>query len=104
MDELTRAELREIEKHKYFLSLERGHDVGFEFAKADWISRYAPTWRQARHAQMLAMQRDEINRYKWIESEKARCDLGRDAALDWIRKYAKSWREWYEREFEGTAR
>lgn len=103
-EELTPAERREVERHKYFLSLERGYDVGFDCAREDWLHRYAATWRQARHRQMLALQRDEINRFKWIESEKARRDLGRDAALEWIRRYAKSWRDWYEKEYDGSAR
>ena len=49
---------------------------------------------------MLAMQREEINRYKWIESEKAQRDLGRDAVLCWIRDNAAAWRRWYEEEYE----
>lgn len=36
----------------------------------------------------LEIQRQEIDRHKWIESEKAGKDLGMDAAIDWILKYA----------------
>jgi hypothetical protein len=36
----------------------------------------------------LEIQRREIERHKWIESEKAGRDLGMDAAIDWILKYA----------------
>ena len=36
----------------------------------------------------LKLQALEIERYKWIESEKAGKDLGMDAAIDWILKYA----------------
>ena len=38
--------------------------------------------------QYLDLQRREIERHKWIESEKAGRDLGMDAAIDWILKYA----------------
>jgi len=38
--------------------------------------------------QYLELQRREIERHKWIESEKAGRDLGLDAAIDWILKYA----------------
>jgi hypothetical protein len=38
--------------------------------------------------QYLELQRREIERYKWIESEKAGRDLGMDAVIDWILKYA----------------
>ncbi len=36
----------------------------------------------------LEIQTREIDRHKWIESEKAGKDLGMDAAIDWIQKYA----------------
>ena len=41
------------------------------------------------------MQLREIERHKWIESEKAGRDLGDDAAFDWIRKHAVAFREAY---------
>ena len=39
------------------------------------------------------MQRQEILRHKWIESEKAGRDLGQEAVLDWIRRYAALFRK-----------
>ncbi len=36
----------------------------------------------------LELQRREIDRHKWIESEKAGKDLGMEAAIDWILNYA----------------
>lgn len=97
---LKKAELREIERHKYYLSLAKGEDVGFEAAAADWLSRYAQQWREERQRKMLALQREEINRYKWIQSERASQDLGGQAVLEWIQKYAAHWRDWYENEYE----
>ena len=38
----------------------------------------------------LEVQTREIERHKWIESEKAGRDLGMDAVIDWIMKYADS--------------
>ena len=96
---LKRAELREIERHKYYMSLERGEDVGFETAANDWLANYAQAWREERQQRMLALQREEINRYKWIQSERASRDLGGEAVLEWIQKYAAHWREWYENEY-----
>jgi hypothetical protein len=100
--DFCRAELKEIEIHKYFLSLHRGYDVGLDAAKQDWVEHHSQSWRQKRHEHMLALQREEISRYKWIESEKANCDLGRKACLDWIAKYAAQWRDWFEHEHEGS--
>ncbi len=99
VDDLTRAERHEVERHKYFLSRERGYDVGFEMARNDWLEHHAPAWRRRRQQHMLDMQRQEIQRYKWIASQHAQRDLGREAVLEWIQRYAAEWREWYEREY-----
>ena len=45
--------------------------------------------------QFLADQKNEIEKYKWIESEKVGHDLGNCAIMDWIRKYAKKYRDQY---------
>jgi len=101
-EKLTNGELREIERHKYFLSMDRGYDVGWETAKADWLANFADAWRAERQRHLLAMQREEISKHCWIESEKAHCDLGQQAKIDWIRKYAARFREWYEFEQDGA--
>ena len=77
-----------------------GMSISFEQAAEDWSSRHAAEWRSARQAKLLEQQRLEIMKHKWIESEKARRDLGRDAVMDWITKYAAQWRTWYETELE----
>lgn len=46
----------------------------------------------------LEFQNREIERHKWIESEKAGRDLGKDAAIDWILKYADAFSDNYIRE------
>jgi hypothetical protein len=44
-------------------------------------------------------EREEILRHKWIESEKAGCDVGFEKALlDWIVKHRSSWRAQRQRE------
>lgn len=43
----------------------------------------------------LKIQAQEIDRHKWIESEKAGRDLGMEAAIDWIMKYADRFSEHY---------
>jgi len=56
-------------------------------------------YREARQERMLAMERAEILKYKWIESQKAGRDLGNEAVRDWIRLYSADFREWYQGEF-----
>ncbi len=46
----------------------------------------------------LDIQRKEIDRHKWIESEKAGRDLGMDAVIDWILKYADIFSDNYYQE------
>lgn len=95
-DQLTTAETKDVERHKYYMSLACGHDVGFAAAKADWLTHHADCYRLRKHEHMLTLQREEIARYKWIKSELAKRDLGREAALEWVLNYAPGWRAWYE--------
>ena len=47
-------------------------------------------------------EREEILKHKWIESEKAGCDIGFERALtDWIVKHRSKWRK--ERQSAGQA-
>lgn len=95
---LTHAEICAVHRHQQSLAEARGEKVDFEEALDDWRTYHAVQWREERQREYLAKQREEIQRYKWIESEKARRDLGAQAVLDWIRNYAESWRNWYEQE------
>jgi len=40
----------------------------------------------------LRMEREEMLRHKWIESEKVGYDLGQAALLDWAHKHAEAFR------------
>jgi hypothetical protein len=40
------AQVKEIERHKYFLSMQIGYDVGWEPAALDWVQKYAAAWRE----------------------------------------------------------
>jgi hypothetical protein len=94
--QLSKAELHEVERHRVRMSSESGRDVSFDESLENWLKTQAQRWREERQARLLLKQREEILRHKWIESEKAQRDLGAEAALDWIRRYAAQWRKWYE--------
>lgn len=47
----------------------------------------------------LRLQIIEIEKHKWIESEKCRRDLTGIAEFDWISKYAQAFREEVERTY-----
>jgi hypothetical protein len=97
---LNQAELRAVLQHQHQLTEARGTEVSFQDALDDWEQHHALRWREERQREYLMLQREEIQRHKWIESEKARRDLGAQAVLDWIGTYAESWRAWYEREHD----
>lgn len=40
----------------------------------------------------VQQQIDEINRHKWIESERAGYDLGDHAVFDWVEKHSAGYR------------
>jgi hypothetical protein len=94
--DISKAEQVAIERHRANLCKVRGREVSEDEALADWLEHYALQWRRARHVKMLAMQREEILRYKWIESEKRHRDLGAEAVFEWIRRYAADWRTWFD--------
>jgi hypothetical protein len=49
--------------------------------------------RSSLYREFLA-EREEILRHKWLESEKAGCDIGFEQALtDWIVKHRTQWRK-----------
>jgi hypothetical protein len=40
------AQLKEIERHKYYLSMRSGYDIGWEPAALDWVKNHAAKWRE----------------------------------------------------------
>jgi len=43
-------QIHEIEKHKYFRSLEERHDIGRHLAAEEWCTKYAYLWRKERES------------------------------------------------------
>ena len=44
--------------------------------------------------EFIALQLREIDRHKWIESQKAGRDLGEEAVFDWVLNYAEDFRRY----------
>jgi hypothetical protein len=93
---LSRAEQRAVDTHRESLKRQRGVEVEYDYALNDWMENHSSMWRARRCALALEKQREEINKHKWIMSEQACQDVGRDAVLDWISNYAAQWRDWFE--------
>jgi hypothetical protein len=45
----------------------------------------------------LAIQREEIERHKWIESEKRHQDMGKEALADWICRFSDKFAHYWRR-------
>jgi hypothetical protein len=97
-DQFSKAEFEAIQVHKYYLSQKAGHDIGLEYAIADWLKHHATAWRQKRLKEDLDAQIREINKHKWIESKKAGRDLGSQAVFDWVDRFAAGWRQYRDQE------
>jgi phosphocarrier protein HPr len=90
---LTAAELKAIEEHKYFLSQRRGTEVTIEEAIADFVQHFANDWRQEKLRRDNLEQREEIEKHKYLRSlEEGRDIGGHSAAEEWCQKYAHIWR------------
>ena len=90
---LTAAELKAIQEHKYFLSENRGVEVTIEEAIADFIEHIAADWRGEKIRRDNLDQRQEIERHKYLRSQQEGRDIGRhSAAEEWCQKYAHIWR------------
>jgi hypothetical protein len=50
----------------------------------------------SRHEKEMAIQISEMEKYKYICSEQAGCDIGKRAYFEWTLKYGRKVREWLE--------
>ncbi|MCX6901631.1 MAG: HPr family phosphocarrier protein [Verrucomicrobia bacterium] len=90
---LTPAELKAVEDHKYYLSQECGAEVSVEEAVADFLQRFADDWRREKLRRDNLEQRLEIEKHKYFRSKETGCDIGKAiAAQEWCEKYAHIWR------------
>ena len=90
---LTAAELKAIEEHKYYLSQRRGAEVTIEEASTDFLQNFADAWRREKLRRDNLEQRDEIEKHKYLRSLEEGRDIGRSsAAEEWCQKYAHIWR------------
>jgi phosphotransferase system HPr (HPr) family protein len=90
---LTAAELKAIEEHKYYLSQRRGAEVTIEEAIADFVRHFADDWRQEKLRRDNLEQREEIEKHKYFRSQEEGRDIGKSsAAEEWCEKYAHIWR------------
>jgi hypothetical protein len=101
-------EIEEIQKHKWIESERAGRDLT-GIAEEDWIEKYEKNFIRYIETMygpirpdfesFVAMEIEEIKKFKWIESERAKRDLTGIAEADWIKKYAEKFRDQIERKY-----
>jgi hypothetical protein len=101
-DELIRSQREEIEKYRWIESEKAGRDIGWERASEEWKQKHFSTWRQDIRQrgvepslfEILWSQQQEIETYKWIESEKDGRDIGwQQAVTEWQDRHYHAWRD-----------
>ena len=101
--ELLRAQREEIEKYRWIESEKAGEDIGWERAAVEWKNKYLAAWRRSVQERggehplsvIVRFQQEEIERYKWIESEKRGYDIGWDRAVqEWQEKHYPEWKDY----------
>jgi phosphocarrier protein len=97
VNNLTAAELKAIEEHKYYLSQKRKTEVTIEEAIADFVEKFAKDWRNEKLRRDNLAQRLEIEKHKYLRSLEEGRDIGKSsAAEEWCQKYAHIWRAEHE--------
>ncbi len=91
--DLSPAELNAVLKNLEEMEKAQKRKILFEEALADWMMNLGIAWARSKFNEDMEAQRKEIEKHRWIESEKAGKDIGASkAAEDWIAKYAPFWR------------
>jgi len=100
--EMARSQREEIEKYRWIESERTGHDIGWKRASEEWMQKHFAEWKRSLRErgvqppafEMLWFQQQEIESYKWIESEKVGQDIGwKRAVTEWHDRYYGKWRE-----------
>src|SRR5271154_555986 len=100
-DELIRSQREEIEKYRWIESEKAGRDIGWRQASEEWMRKYFPAWKQnirerglqPPQLEILWFQQQEIENYKWIESERRGHDIGwKHAVTEWQDRHYGEWK------------
>ncbi len=99
--ELIRSQREEIETYRWIESEKAGRDIGWKRASEEWKRRHLVDWKRSLRDrgilhplfEVLWSQQQEIESYKWIESEKRGHDIGwKRAVTEWQDRYYGEWK------------
>lgn len=95
------SERRAIIVFRHCLQCDLERDIAIEEAVAFWERGAAAEWRREKMRIDGQKQLEEIERHKYVVSQRVGHDIGWErAALDWIDRYAADWRRWWEEQRE----
>ena len=98
------SERRAILAHRFFLSVEIKREATLEESVGSWESGACMAWRRDKMRRDGLQQLREIERHKYLVSQRLGYDIGAEAAAkDWIENHAAAWREWWELQPESGA-
>lgn len=98
--DMMRSRREEIEKYRWIESERVGYDIGAKRAEREWRKKHAREWRDWLRTQgklhpiveLIWTQQAEIEKFKWIESERRGCDIGWEQAVrEWCRQHYEGW-------------
>ncbi|MBN1696410.1 MAG: HPr family phosphocarrier protein [Spirochaetales bacterium] len=91
--DITPAELKAIEEHKYYMSQRQNREVTIEEAIEDFIRHYKEAWIKEKQKNENLEQIEEIKKYMHMRSEEMGQTIGElTAAEEWRTQYAHIWR------------
>jgi|SRR5579862_989398 len=99
--ELLRSQREEINQYRWIESEKAGKDIGWKRASEEWKARHSVAWKRSLRErgllnpffEILWSQQEEIESYKWIESEKAGKDIGwMRAVTEWQDRHYGDWK------------
>lgn len=92
--DLSPAELKAIEDHKYFISQKQGREVSIEEAIEDFINNYKDRWLKEKQKNENFEQIEEIKKYMHTRCQETGHKISEnDAAEEWMGMYAHIWRQ-----------
>jgi hypothetical protein len=99
--ELIRSQREEIESYRWIESEKAGRDIGWKRASEEWKRNHFVAWKRSLRDrgilhplfEVLWSQQQEIESYKWIESEKRGHDIGwKRAVTEWQDRHYGEWK------------
>jgi phosphotransferase system HPr-like phosphotransfer protein len=97
MNAISFRDLAAIIEHAYYIHLEQKRYIPLKEAIKDFEEKHREQYEIAKIKQDKKEQAEEVEKYKYIHSQEAGHDIGKDIAhCEWTANHAASWRKYKE--------